>query len=97
MSGNYGRLAPGKFGFAWGLIWAIAILLTGWTAWLWDYGTPFVQMMGHLYIGYTPTLLGAVWGACWGFVDFFIFTWLVALVYNCCCKGCPRTSGESSV
>lgn len=97
MSGNYARLAPGKFGFAWGLIWALGLLLLGWAAWLWGFAVPFVQMMGHGYVGYAPTFLGAIWGALWGFVDFFIFAWLVALVYNCCCKSCPKTSGESSV
>ena len=97
MSGNHTRLAPVKFGFSWGLIWALGILLTGWAAWLWGYGIPLVTVFASVYIGYAPTFWGAIWGAIWGFFDFFIFTWLVALVYNGCCKGCPRSSRESSV
>lgn len=97
MTGNYARLAPGRFGFAWGLIWALGILLIGWAAWLWGYGMLFVRVLGSCYLGYAPTFLGAILGAIWGFVDFFIFAWLVALIYNCCCNKCSKSSTESSV
>jgi hypothetical protein len=35
-----------------------------------------------LYIGYEPTLLGAITGAVWAFVDAFILGVLVAWIYN---------------
>ena len=97
MSGSYGRLAPAKFGFAWGLMWAIGLLLMGWSAWLWGYGMAFVALFASVYIGYGPTFLGAVLGAVWGFIDFFIFAWLVALIYNGCHHCCKKSSGESSI
>lgn len=97
MSGNYVKLAPAKFGFAWGVMWALGILLTALTAWLWGYGLEFVQALSTIYIGYSPTFLGGIIGAIWGFIDFFIFTWLVALIYNCCCSKCKKSVGESSV
>lgn len=97
MSGNCARLAPAKFGFAWGLMWGLGVLLMGWASWLWSYGDGFVKLFANCYVGYAPTFLGGLIGGLWGFIDFFIFTWLVALVYNACCKACPKTSGESSV
>jgi len=97
MSEKYAKLAAGKFGFAWGLMWAIGVLLTGWSAWLWGYGLEFVQAVGYLYIGYTATFFGSIIGAIWGFVDFFIFAWLVALIYNCCCGKCRKVTKESSI
>lgn len=92
------RFCPGRFGFAFGLIWALGILLMGWAAWLWNYGVDFVNVMGSVYLGFKPTFVGAIIGAIWGFIDLFIFAWLVALVYNCMCgrKSEGATSGEKS-
>ncbi len=100
-SGNYIRLAPVKFGFAWGIIGALSILLVGWSAWLWAYGLPFVRVMGSVYMGYTATFLGAIWGAIWAFIGSFVTGWLIALIYNDCCRCCchsnSKSSGEPSV
>jgi len=86
------KLCPVKFGFAFGLIWGLGMLLVGWAAWLWDFGTPFVTLWGSVYKGFEPTLVGGLIGGAWGFVDFFIFGLLVAWVYNCCCKCCKHSS-----
>lgn len=85
------KLCAGKFGFAFGLIWALGMLLLGWAAWLWGYGTPLVALWSTVYLGYAPTFLGGIYGALWGFVDFFIFGWLVIVVYNACCKCCNKS------
>lgn len=46
------------------------------------YGQPLIQMINSVYIGYGPTVEGAFIGFFWGFIDFFIFGWLVGIVYN---------------
>lgn len=86
MSGSQGKLCAGKFGFAFGLIWGLGIFLLGIAGTYCAFGLPFIHLWGSIYHGYTATLLGSVYGGLWGFVDFFIFGWLVALVYNCGCK-----------
>ena len=92
MSGNYCKLCACKFGFALGLIWGLGVLILGWAAWLWGYGTPVVLLWSHVYLGYSATFLGGLWGGLWGLVDFFIFGLLVAWVYNGCLGCCKKTS-----
>lgn len=94
---NYAKLSPAKFGFAWGVIYALGILLVGWTAWLWNYGTDFVNGLASIYLGYAATFWGAILGAIWAFIDFFIFGWLVAVVYNCSCPRSKKKTSESSI
>ena len=85
------RICPGRFAFAFGLLWAIGWLLVGWAGWKWGYGVPLINVMGSVYYGYAPTLLGGVYGAIWGFIDAFIFCFLAILVYNgCCCRRCSH-------
>lgn len=83
MSEKSHQLHPIKFGIALGSIWGLGWLLLGWTAWLWQYGIPIVNDVSSAYWGYAPTFDGAIYGAVWGFIDFFVFGWLVAKVYNC--------------
>ncbi len=95
MSGNNCRLSPGKFGFAFGLVWGVGTLLLGWAAWLWGYSATMVQLWSHAYLGYSATFLGGIWGGIWGFIEFFVFGFLVAWVYNCC-GGCSKKSSGGS-
>jgi len=94
MTASNCRLCAGKFGFALGLIWGLGTMLLGWAGWLWAYGLPMIQMWGHVYLGFSATFLGGIYGGLWGFVDFFIFGLLVAWVYNSCCKKCKGGSCE---
>ena len=79
---SYQQLSPNKLAFSFGLIWGLGMLLVGWLGWLFNYGLMFVHAMGSIYIGFQPSFAGGVIGAVWGFVDFFIFIWLCASVYN---------------
>jgi hypothetical protein len=84
-------LKPCHFGTALGLVWALSVFLMGMlTQWMPNYFGDLVQGIGHFYVGYTGSWVGALIGALWGFVDMFIFGFLVAWVYNrlqsCCCK-----------
>lgn len=92
MSNECARLMPARFGFAWGLMWGLGWMLLGWAGWVWGYALPLIKIMSSAYLGFAPTFMGGVIGGVEGFIDVFIFAWLVALIYNCCCKGsCPKT------
>lgn len=98
MSKSSSCLSPLRFGFAFGLIWGLGLLLLGWSGWLFAYGLPWIRLMGTVYLGFHPTFIGGIIGAIWGFVDFFIFGLLVALVYNACCcagKGCGKQQSDN--
>lgn len=65
-----------------GVLWGLYMLLIGWAAWLFDWGTDFVAMMSSVYIGFNPTFFGGILGAIWGFVDGAIAGVVIAWVYN---------------
>ncbi|OPX23484.1 MAG: hypothetical protein B1H03_01530 [Planctomycetales bacterium 4484_113] len=70
------------FALAAGIIFAIYFFCLGLCAWQFDWGTPLVEVVGSLYIGYATTLLGSVIGAIWAFADAFIGALILALLYN---------------
>lgn len=97
MGKDCARLSAVKFGFAFGLFWGLGMLGVGWAGWLWNYGVDFINVWGSVYLGFKPTFVGGIIGGIWGFVDFFVFTWLVALVYNCCCGKMKSSESQSSL
>lgn len=88
MSKGNVRLSPVRFGFAMGLWWGIGMLILGWFGHFFQYGISFIQIMSSVYLGFQPTIVGGIIGGIWGFIDFFVFCFLAACVYNCCacCK-----------
>jgi hypothetical protein len=46
------------------------------------WGIKWVEIISSLYIGFKPSILGAIIGAIWGFVDGAIGGAIIALVYN---------------
>jgi hypothetical protein len=55
-------LCVGSFGLACGVLWAGAILIIGIVAMHVQYGQPFVEAVGHLYVGYALTVKGVIMG-----------------------------------
>lgn len=83
MSGTYLKLSPKGMGLACGILWALAMVFIVILTLIFDgYGKPFIDFMGHFYIGYEATVKGAVIGAVWGFVDTAIAGFLIAWLYN---------------
>ncbi len=68
-----------------GSSWALCMLLTGWAS-IFGWSAKFVEVMGSIYIGFEPTLLGGIVGAIWGFVDGAIAGLLIAIIYNAAAK-----------
>ena len=69
-----------------GVLWGFYMLSVGWSAWLWGWGADFVATMSSVYIGFTPTFLGGIVGAIWGFFDGAIAGAIIAWVYNAVAK-----------
>lgn len=75
------RCAPHALGVAIGVLWAVYVLFCGITA-MFGWGVALVGALSSLYIGYAPTISGAMIGAAWGFVDGYIAGVVIALIYN---------------
>ncbi len=71
-----------SLGLAIGVTCALATLVLAFAAGLLGWGLNVVIILQSLYLGYGPTLLGAITGAVWGFADGFIGGVLIAWLYN---------------
>ncbi len=69
------------FALAGGILWGAGVLLVGLFAQA-GYGLPFVEFIGSLYLGYGPSLQGAIIGGIWGFIDMGIAALVFAWLYN---------------
>ena len=62
------RLSMKGMAMGLGVSWGVLILTIGFTS-MFGWGTRLVEMMSSLYIGYSPTVLGAMIGALWALLD----------------------------
>ena len=64
------------------------MFLLGVLAWQLDWGKEMVSVIGSLYTGFDASLKGSIIGAVWGFADWFVGGFIIALLYNCilCCR-----------
>jgi hypothetical protein len=76
------QLHTGKFGLAFGIVYAVVFFLYGALAALFGWGGAMAEMIGSFYVGFGPTLGGALVGALWGFVVGFVFFAVAAWIYN---------------
>ena len=75
------KLSPNALGIAIGALWAAYVLFCGITA-IFGRGIALVDAISSLYVGYGPSIPGAIVGAVWGFVDGYIAGVVIAWVYN---------------
>jgi hypothetical protein len=64
-----------------GTAYALCMFFLGIAA-MFNWGTELVLMMSSVYFGFNATILGAIIGAIWAFIDGAIFGAIIALVYN---------------
>jgi len=76
------RLDIKAFGLALGLVWGGITFILGIVDMLYFWGNSWGRMMGMVYMGYAPTIIGSVIGAVWGFVYASILGFAVAWMYN---------------
>lgn len=85
------RLGVLAFGVSLGIITGLSMMLFGWSAWLWSFGTTLVGQWATVYPGFAASLKGGFVGLAWGFLEGFILGIVWAWVYNiclCCCRCC---------
>jgi hypothetical protein len=75
------KCQPLALGIAIGVLWAIYVGCLGITA-MFGWGVALVTALASLYIGYGASILGAVVGAIWAFVDGFVAGIIIAWMYN---------------
>lgn len=75
------KCQPFALGIAIGVLWSLYILGAGLVA-MFGWSTQLVTVLGSLYLGYGPSVVGAIVGAVWAFVDGFIAGVVIAWVYN---------------
>lgn len=71
-----------RLGIAGGILWGISMFFMTWASILWDYGTPFLELMNTIYPGYEISPIGSVIGIGYGFLDAFIGLFVLAWLYN---------------
>jgi hypothetical protein len=77
------KFNPRAVAFALGILWGLAMLVTGLTNLIWgSYGQRFLEMMSSVYPGYHATrsiaevIVGTLYGAIDGFIAGAVFAWL---------------------
>jgi len=79
------KLSLNALGIAIGVLWAACVLFCGITA-MFGWGVALVDAIASLYIGYGPSVPGAIIGAVWGFIDGYIAGVVIAWLYNILAK-----------
>ena len=65
-----------------GIISALYVFFHGLMVMFFGWGAELASILGSLYIGFEPTILGSIIGAVWGFVDGAIAGVIIAWIYN---------------
>jgi len=77
------KFDPKAMAFAVGGTWALGLVLLALIAMIHGtYGNSIISLISSVYMGYRPTIPGAVIGGIWGFVDGAIAGWIFAWIYN---------------
>lgn len=71
-----------SLGLAIGVVSAVFVFLLGLMAAFFGWGVELAYVLASLYVGYSPTFVGAITGAVWAFADGFIVGALIAWLYN---------------
>jgi hypothetical protein len=75
------KCQPLALGIAIGVLWAAYVFVAGIFA-MFGWGTALVAALASLYIGYGASIIGAIIGAIWAFIDGFVAGVVVAWIYN---------------
>ena len=81
---SVGRICPMVLGIALAVVWGLSLFLLSLTSAfiVHSYGSSVIALLSTVYVGYDASVSGAFIGLAWGFVDFFIFGFLIAFVFN---------------
>ncbi|MDD4287080.1 MAG: bacteriophage holin [Candidatus Peribacteraceae bacterium] len=70
------------FALTCGIFWAASLMLIAVLTMKTGLGLSFVNMVSEVYLGYGSTLVGALLGAVWGFLDGLVCGAIFAWLYN---------------
>jgi len=91
------KLDVKAFALACAVFWGLAVLLVTWWIILFEGVTGEVTVLGHIYRGYSISMVGSLIGLAWAFVDALIcgavFAWLYNLLIGKPKEGGPASSG----
>jgi hypothetical protein len=79
------KCQPFALGIAIGVLWAIYVFSVGITA-MFGWGNALVEALASLYLGYNASIVGAIIGAIWAFVDGLVAGVVIAWIYNMVAK-----------
>ena len=79
------RCQPLALGIAIGVLCAIYVGCVGITA-MFGWGDALIAPLASFYLGYAASVVGAIIGAAWAFVDGFVAGVIIAWVYNLVAK-----------
>lgn len=82
------KLGIFSFAVASGITWALGVFFLGIIAMKYELGGPVVTLLGSMYKGFEPTVVGAAWGGLWALLDGFIGGAVLAFLYNLCIRCC---------
>ena len=75
-------LGVASFAIACGVTWGLAVAVLALAAGLFGWGVALALILQDLYLGFGPSIVGAIAGAVWGFANGFVFGMIVAWLYN---------------
>ena len=76
------KLNSFNFGFSTGFVLAVGVIILGSAVKFLEVGTPLMQVLSSVYLGFRPTFLGIIYGILWAFLDGFVGGFLIAYIYN---------------
>jgi hypothetical protein len=79
-SKTYNRYAYRRFGRRLG--YGLYVFVMGIVSLVSGRGRGIVALLSEWYVGFSPTILGSLIGAAWGFADGFLGGLLIAWIYN---------------
>lgn len=75
------KLSVKALGLAFGIFWAVCIFLLGISG-MFGFGETFVALISRVYLWYDISIIGAIIGAIWAFIDAFVCGAILAWLYN---------------
>ncbi len=76
------QLQATAFGLAGGVLWGVSVLLMTLVSAFTGYASLFLHILMEIYPGFEVTLLGAIIGLGYAFVDGFLGGFVLAWLYN---------------
>ena len=96
MCGSCAKLCVGAFAISIGITNSLLLLVIAWISTFCEWGHSLIQVLGSIYKGYEPSIIGGIWGALEGLIVGVICGTLLACIYNCCLCCCCHFKCQSS-